>query len=36
VDLKTGQQQLTDLPQSSQIRNFDISADGQQIVFARW
>ncbi len=36
LDLKTGQQrQLADLKQSTQIKNFDISPDGKQIVFAR-
>ena len=36
LDLKTGQQrQLADLKQSTQIRNFDISPDGKEIVFTR-
>jgi Tol biopolymer transport system component/predicted Ser/Thr protein kinase len=36
LDMKTGRQrQLTHLLQSDQIRNFDISPDGKQIVFAR-
>ena len=37
LDLKTGRQrQLTNLKESPQIRNFDISPDGKQIVFARF
>ena len=36
-DLKTGRErQLTNLKDSQQIQNFDISPDGKQIVFARW